>query len=115
MSLKSGIKIILSAIVLGVILIYAYARIQSFAQGPEITVSSPNQKSAASPVKLFSIEGVVSNASFITLNGRSIYTDEHGVLKERVLLAEGHNILQIEARDRFGRTAKKVLEIVYTD
>ncbi len=112
MTLKSGIKITLGAIVLAIILGYAYLKTESFLSGPSISITAPqNGSSVHQQVTL--IEGVVEHAAHITLNGRQIYTDEAGILREEVLLAEGYNVLELSARDRFGRETKKILEVVY--
>lgn len=111
MSIKAGIKITISAIVLVVIFGYAYLRSESFVRGPSITITTPkNGESVEEP--FLAIEGIVKRAAYITLNGRQVYTDETGNLREGVLLAEGYNIFELTAEDRFGRTTKKILEIV---
>ena len=112
MKFKSGIKIIGSAIVVLGILLYAYSRIESFARGPQITIASPSNGSTVF-LPLLSILGTIKQASHITLNGRQVYTDEAGGLKERIVLADGYNIIELNASDRFGRTTKKILEIIY--
>lgn len=112
MSIKSGIKIAASAIVLTVILGYAYLKTEPFVKGPNITVVYPKNGLTVYHPFLF-IEGEVERAARILLNGKQIYTNEAGILREEVLLAEGFNILELAASDRFGRTIKKVLEIVY--
>lgn len=112
MSISSGIKIIGSAIAVLTLLLYAYARIESFARGPQIIVTFPSSGLTVFQPLLF-IEGAVKRASHITLNGRQIYTSETKELKEKILLAEGYNIIELNASDRFGRITKKFLEIIY--
>ncbi|MDP3726125.1 MAG: hypothetical protein Q8R36_02920 [bacterium] len=112
MTISSGIKIIGPAIVVLIILLYAYARVESFARGPEIIITFPSNGLTVLEPLLF-VEGVIKSASHITLNGRQIYTNETGELNERILLAEGYNVIELGASDRFGRTTKKNLEIMY--
>ena len=112
MSIKSGITWGVAAIVLLVILGYAYSRTESFIRGPQIIITSPENGRVISD-SFFFIEGTIQRASHITLNGRQIYTNETGELREAVSLAEGLNIFEIVATDRFGRTIKKVLEVIY--
>ena len=102
----------ITAIVLLMILGYAYSRTESFIRGPQITITTPENGQMISD-SFFFIEGAVERASYITLNGRQVYTDEAGELREEVSLAEGLNIFEIVATDRFGRTIKKVLEVIY--
>ena len=109
---SSGIKIIGTAIVVLVIFLYAYARIESFARGPEIIITFPSSGLTVFKSIVF-VEGKIERAAHITLNGRQIYTNESGELRERVLLAEGYNVIELKASDRFNRTAKKILKVVY--
>ncbi|MAG12888.1 hypothetical protein CL630_03715 [bacterium] len=112
MKFKSGIKIALGAIVITTILGYAYSKTESFLRGPTIDVTTPQSGSSVHQ-QITVIEGTIERAAHITLNGRQIYTDEAGVLKEEVLLAEGYNVLELSARDRFGRETREIIEIVY--
>src|SRR3989344_6743587 len=112
MTLKSGITWGVAAIVLLIILGYAYSRTESFIRGPQITIVSPENGQVTSD-SFFFIEGAVKRASYITVNGRQVYTNETGELREEMSVAEGLNIFEIVATDRFGRVTKKVLTIVY--
>ncbi len=111
-TITSGIKIGSTAIVLLLILGYAYARVESFVQGPRITIITP-QNGETIPVRHYQIEGIIERAAYITLNGRQIYTDESGKFSEEVLFAEHLNIFEIVATDRFERKTKEVLQIIY--
>jgi len=112
MNIKIGIKIVTLTIVLVTILGYAYSRTESFLYGPRITITTPQNGSSVFE-QLITIRGTIEHAAHITLNGRQIYTDEAGILKEEVLLAEGYNVLEFKATDRFGGETSEVLEIVY--
>ena len=112
MTLSLGIKIIGSAIVVLIILLYAYARIEPFARGPQIVITFPsNGLTVLEP--LLVVEGIIAGASHITFNGRQIYTSETGELNERMLLSGGYNVIELNASDRFERTTKRFLEIMY--
>ena len=103
--------VIISIIVIGIGL-YAYLQSREYLRGPVIAISEPeNGISFAAP--LITIAGRAENAAFLTLNGRQIFTDEQGSFRERLLLQEGYNILAIDAKDRFGRIARKTLELVH--
>jgi len=47
------------------------------------------------------------------LNGRRILANDKGEFKERLLLAEGYNIIDLRTEDKFKRTAEKQLQLVY--
>lgn len=59
------------------------------------------------------ISGVAKNISFISLNDRPIYTDESGNFTEKLLLYPGYNIIKLQARDKFGASVEKHVELVY--
>jgi len=58
------------------------------------------------------VSGQVNNASFITLNGRKIFTDEKGFFTESLILAPGINIIELSAEDRLHRTTKDKRTVV---
>lgn len=91
---------------------YGAYRAQSLVEGPDIGITSPIT-GATSTKSLVEVEGFAHNISFLTLNGDKIFTDESGVFKEKVLLSPGYNIMTLEAKDRFGRTAQKTLQLIY--
>lgn len=105
----SIIVVVLVAIGLGV---YAYFQSEEFIRGPILTIEEPvsGYMSTTSPVML---RGSARNISFLTLNGRPIFTDEMGRFKESLLLPEGYSIMTLEAKDRFGHRVEKRLELVY--
>ncbi|MEK7179147.1 MAG: hypothetical protein AAB727_02750 [Patescibacteria group bacterium] len=109
---KTYARLILFLIAALIVLGYAYGRTENLLRGPDISLVEPaNGETVAEP--LAEITGIIRNASFITLNGRQIYTDESGFFKEFVLLSYGYNVLLLEARDKFGRSTKKTIELVY--
>ncbi len=109
-------KLILSAVVVGIVILalasYGYFQSREYLRGPIVTITEPVDGSA-STTSLIAIIGVAKNVSFLTLNGRLIFTDERGVFKESLLLSDGYNILTLEGKDRFGHTETKRLELVY--
>lgn len=110
-------KLILSAVIVVIIVIglgvYAYLQSREYLRGPVITIKEPTN-GALSTTPLVAVRGNARHISFLTLNGRQIFTDERGVFSESLLLQDGYNIMTLEAKDRFGRTVEKRLELVYT-
>jgi len=102
-------------IALGVIVLivgYAAFKAKSLVEGPDIGIISP-LNGATSTESLVELSGFAHNISFLTLNGDKIYTNEAGAFKEKILLSYGYNIMTLEAKDRFGRTAQKTLQLIY--
>ncbi len=91
---------------------YAYFQSREYLQGPVLTIDEPLSGSL-STTSLIALHGTAKNVAFLTLNGRQIFTDELGRFSESLLLSEGYSIMTLEAKDRFGHTKTKKLELVY--
>ena len=114
--IKDGKTIIRNIlIVLIVCAIGGYAGFQSkkIISGPQITIQSPKTTSADNSA--VDVQGIVKNVSVVTLNDRLIPIDEDGHFKEKVLLYSGYNVIKLQAKDKFGASVTKELQVVYTD
>jgi hypothetical protein len=81
----------------------AYLLFQSrhLIRGPIITLDE--SLPTVTTERRLTVLGTTANIVSITLNGRSIFTDESGHFTETVVLENGYSILTIHALDRFGR------------
>lgn len=104
-----GIGIVVCAVT-GLVL-YGYLQSREYLRGPVIAIDEPVNGST-STTSLVAIIGHARNVSFLTLNGRQIFTDERGHFRESLLLQDDYNILTLEASDRFGHRVEKRLELV---
>lgn len=95
-----------------VIVGYGAFRAKNFAEGPRISILSPETGTSVGD-SLVEIKGTAKNISFLTLNDAKIFTDESGMFDEKILLSYGYNIMTLKARDRFGREDVKTLELIY--
>lgn len=109
---KQWIKIWVALAVAVLVIGYGAFRAKSLVEGPDIGILSP-ANGASLAESLVEVRGYAHNISFLTLNGEKIFTDEAGAFKEKVLLSYGYNIMTLEAKDRFGRTAQKTLQLIY--
>ena len=109
---KLIISVSVIAIVAIVLAIYGYSQSREYLRGPVIMIDEPINGSS-STTSLVSLRGSARNISFLTLNGRQIFTDEQGRFSESLLLQNGYSIMTLEAKDRFGHTVQKRLELVY--
>ena len=109
---KLIIGISITALVALGLVVYAYLQSREYLRGPVIVIEEP-LNGASSTTSLVSLQGHARNVSFLTLNGRQIFTDEKGIFRESLLLEDGYNIMTLEAKDRFGHTVEKRLELVY--
>jgi|TARA_Y100000310_G_scaffold170442_2_gene170609 hypothetical protein len=97
---------------LSIIAGYTYFETHTIVQGPILVVETPHN---GSTVEESSIEvvGTAHNIARITLNDRQIFVDQNGVFREQLLLPYGYSIITVAALDRFGRSTKKTIELVY--
>ncbi|MEK7169698.1 MAG: hypothetical protein AAB767_00230 [Patescibacteria group bacterium] len=102
---------VFSLVVVGLI-VYAYFQSREYLRGPVLTIDEP-QNGSFSTTSLVTLVGHARNISFLTLNGKQVFTDEQGRLRESLLLQNGYNIMTLEGKDRFGHTVEKRLELVY--
>lgn len=93
--------------------IAAYSSFQAtkLIRGPILTVAFPsNGAEFASP--LVEIRGSAKNISYLNMNNRQIFTDTDGLFSEKLLLSPGYNIIVLDAKDKFGKTVEKKLELI---
>jgi hypothetical protein len=98
------------ALICGFITGYSYFQAQNLMKGPIITLLKPQAGQAGDVTK---IHGEAKNIASITFNGRQIFTDKNGNWSEEFVLSDGYNIIKIAAKDKFGRSTEKIIELVY--
>jgi hypothetical protein len=109
---KRILGIALVIVVIAGLGVYAYVQSREYLRGPVLVITEP-ENGASFTSSRTTLVGEAKNISFLTLNGRRIFTDERGLFKETILLPEGYSIHTLEAKDRFGHTVEKRLELVY--
>lgn len=98
----------------GIIIIFiafsSYALYQSrdYIRGPNVKIENISRNG-----NLFVVSGIAERIAFLSLNGKRIYTDEKGLWQETVLLLPGYNIVEVVAKDRFGREVKTHKDIYF--
>lgn len=91
--------------------VYSFVQARPFLSGPEIFLDGPESGRVFS-VSLVKIKGTVFDSEIFSINDRVVLTDSSGVFEENLLLARGYNIIELTAKDRFGKTTSKKLEVV---
>ena len=94
------------------IIIYALWNGRNLIRGPQIDILSPKDGAVATE-QTVKIEGLAKNVSFISLNGRQIFTDKEGLFNEEILPHRGYNIVEMTAEDRFGEKISKRIRFYY--
>lgn len=59
------------------------------------------------------ISGRAERISSLSMNGQQIAVTEQGDFSQPYLLAPGYNRIVLDAKDSYGRTREKVLELMY--
>lgn len=90
---------------------YALYQTKNLLRGPLLEVTTETGKLAVSP--LINLRGRTERIDYLTIDNQPIFTNELGEFSQKLLLAPGYNIITIIASDRFGRSTRRVIEIVY--
>jgi hypothetical protein len=90
---------------------YAYYEGRALLYGPTIEIS-PRVMEVSGP--LITIEGVALRITSLSLNGSPIAVTEDGAFEEEYVLTPGYNRIILDAHDKYGKTAQRVVEIIYT-
>lgn len=93
---------------------YAFFNSRFLLQGPEIVLANTTNNIIHTENKDFILQGNVKHSSYITVNSRPIMVDESGNFNEKLLLSNGVSIIDIYARDKFGKEVREKVAIVYT-
>lgn len=105
------LKRIATTLGLTIVLGYSIITLAGFIQGPRITITSP-QTGFSTTTPLVTFAGHAVHVNSFTINDNPIALDLKGDFSAQLLLALGYNIISIEAKDRYGRTTEKKIEII---
>ena len=121
MEAQKIIKRVLAGLGIAIIVGYSVFSLEGFIRGPRVEITTPESVhgggilyfSNATTTALIEVSGRVINANMLFINGAEIPQNLEGNFSESLLLASGYNIMSIEAKDRYGRTIKKTIEITF--
>lgn len=92
------------------ILLYALYEAQGLLFGPKINVST---EVAIVHDPYIKVEGKAQRIVALSMNGKQIPVTENGEFSEPFLLARGGNRVALVAKDAYGRTTTRSVEIMY--
>jgi Glucodextranase, domain B len=92
------------------IVAYGYFEARGLLFGPAIMITS--QVSVVTD-PFITVRGRADRISSLSMNGKSVSVTEAGVFEVPFVLAPGDNHIILDASDTYGRTTKKIIEIVY--
>jgi hypothetical protein len=107
--IKNSIYALFTIIIIG----YALYNSRIFIAGPQIDILRPQNGETITESPLIRVQGEARNIAFMELNNKQIDTNEESKFNEPVLLYPGYNVITIFAKDKFGRTVEKQIELVY--
>jgi len=105
------IKLFIGICVFIFLFFYFFNQSKAFLLGPQIVIKSPENGETFSRAIII-INGKVTNTDVLLLNNRSIITDGFGNFEEKLILARGYNIIELIAKDKFGREKEERIEVV---
>ena len=90
---------------------YGYYEARGMLFGPRIDV--PTQMTEVHE-QMIAIKGTATRIASLSMNGKAIPVTENGSFEEPYLLAVGYNRIVLDAKDKYGRSSRKVIEIAYS-
>jgi len=106
------IKTIFFIIIISIVIGYTYYQTNDYLRGPILELIEPTDNSTHNQSKI-TIKGYAKNISYISMNGRQIFTNQAGQFSEEILLSEGYNIISVSTKDKYERENQKILKLVY--
>jgi hypothetical protein len=94
-----------------IILGYAYFEARGILFGPSIDVTS-NVEQVSDPY--IEIKGSTAHIAQLSMDGASVPVTESGAFDVPYVLAPGYNRIVLDAKDKYGKSTERVIEIVYT-
>ncbi|MEK7585774.1 MAG: hypothetical protein AAB477_00870 [Patescibacteria group bacterium] len=110
-NIKWWVRVISCGVLFVFIGTFAYMKMGFLIKGVQISASI--NKNSNSP--LVKVTGNAKNAIYLSLNGREIFIDKDGTYSEHVALLPGLSVLTLDAKDKFGNTREKTLEVIYEE
>jgi len=110
-NIKWWVGIISCVTLFSIIMVFGYEKMCFVWKGVKIEAVI-EQKNDSS---LTMISGNASKAIYLALNGREIFIDKNGNFSESIVFLPGFSVVTLDARDKFGKTAKKKFEVVYEE
>lgn len=109
--IKKRIGAYIGLVLAFIILSYTVFELKDVIRGPEVTVEYPKNGSTLH-TGLVSLRGSAVRVASIQVNGGELFTDLSGHFKKDILLSEGYNVIQVIAKDSFGRSTSQKIELV---
>jgi Helix-turn-helix domain/Glucodextranase, domain B len=110
---KSYGKYIAGLVVAALLIVYAGVRFYSIIGKPQITISNPSSLSAIVSADEIILQGAVSHADTLTVNGEDTPLGDKGVFEKRVILQTGLNSFEFIAKKFLGSETHEVRQVYF--
>lgn len=90
---------------------YAYFEAQGILFGPSIQVAQSIEEVSSPYIEL---TGTTTHIASLTVNGQNVPVTEAGAFNIPYALSPGYNRIVLDAKDKYGKSTEKVVQIVYT-
>ena len=99
-------------IILGILFIgYVLFQAKNLLLGPIITIDEPKDGTTIT-YEVVTVAGQAKNVAYIYLNNKQIYVDNNGHFSEKLIAPTGYSIIELSAKDKFGRMTRKIIRII---
>lgn len=109
---SKSITVFFSLAILFLIGCYLWYQVSSFSSTPYLFITNPSGDKVADSQEMI-VEGETETNTIVKINGEDVFVDPSGHFKENITLKLGKNVFIIEATNRFGKTAKEEINIIY--
>ncbi len=89
---------------------YGLFEARGFLAGPAIIIS-PRVLTTGDP--LIKVSGTALRIATLSMDGKDIPVSEGGVFEESYVLTPGYNRIALDAKDKYGKSAERVIEVMY--
>jgi hypothetical protein len=110
-SLQAIVRWFFAVAIVALLLFYIAFQARHLIEGPVITLL--DEPGTVQEGRVVTFSGKTENIVNLTLNGRPIFTDNAGNFSETVVLEDGHSIMTLKARDRYGRETQIERQLVH--
>jgi len=93
-----------------VVIGYAYFEGRALLYGPTIEVS-PRVMEVSDPY--ITVNGIARRIASLSMNGSPITVTEDGAFEEGYVLTPGYNRIILDARDKYGKSTERIIEVIY--
>lgn len=101
-----------SFVIVSVLGYYFMHQINSFNSKPYLFIDSPSVDEVVQEKEL-TVSGKTETDAILRINGQEISVNPEGNFSQKITLAPGRNVLVVEAKNRFSRSDKREINIVY--